>query len=472
MGLISRIYTFVNGTSANATEVNAEFDTIHTAINGNLDNNNIAPSANIAASKLASIPMSQVLDYADSITDYSTTTDPGDTVSAALSLPATLAAEMERLRYRMGAMRKYIGNTYYTNAAGSPTAAAWFEPQIIGRNLLANPGFEQQSGGNDTAPDGWTLYSTPATLRLESAISGYSSLGGDKRSLAITTDGANEGIYQTVGGLKPSTKYLVGWAYAITDNGTTPGTVGIYTAGAIASGNNYTNLALTTSTQASTTVVIRQGIVKSDASGSDITVRLYATESGADFNAISSWMYELSDGVPDELPAIPVKVASLTTPDTTVPASFVANPGSNGAFTFETYTSFSLSQYVPYAGYRMTYEVMLSFKANSGQQAVYSFEIQEAINGGAAATVEGPYMYVSDDNGNTHESGQTLLMRWVRDNPTPGSTYAYTVKIGAFGNGANYIDMTLSPQLGDTGGTINVDYIQTSSRARLMMERM
>lgn len=53
MGLIS-LSLPSDGTTADVADVNTPFNTIATAINGNLDNNNIAASAGINTSKLAS----------------------------------------------------------------------------------------------------------------------------------------------------------------------------------------------------------------------------------------------------------------------------------------------------------------------------------------------------------------------------------------------------------------------------------
>jgi hypothetical protein len=52
MGTITRTNTFVNGTTASATEVNTELDTVYNEFNGNIENANIKADAAIAGSKL------------------------------------------------------------------------------------------------------------------------------------------------------------------------------------------------------------------------------------------------------------------------------------------------------------------------------------------------------------------------------------------------------------------------------------
>lgn len=52
MGVITKQYTFTNGTIADGTQVNKDFDDLYTLVNGNLDANNIKDGAATAA-KLA-----------------------------------------------------------------------------------------------------------------------------------------------------------------------------------------------------------------------------------------------------------------------------------------------------------------------------------------------------------------------------------------------------------------------------------
>lgn len=61
MGLISRQYTFVAGQPIVAAEHNAEFNTIHGAINGGLTNANVSNSAGIEASKLSLATIAQAM---------------------------------------------------------------------------------------------------------------------------------------------------------------------------------------------------------------------------------------------------------------------------------------------------------------------------------------------------------------------------------------------------------------------------
>lgn len=56
MGLVSRAYDFVNGTIADAEEIDVELNTLFNELNGNLDVSNFKPAAGILGSMLASAP--------------------------------------------------------------------------------------------------------------------------------------------------------------------------------------------------------------------------------------------------------------------------------------------------------------------------------------------------------------------------------------------------------------------------------
>lgn len=464
MGLISRVYRFINGTPNDGTQVDSEFQLVFDAINGGLDNANISSSGTpIAATKVAEIPPDRVLDHADDEATYNTVFPPGDTGTPIL--PTTLEGELERLRYRVGANRRYIGNLFYMDNSGpTATAAAWYEPPIVGPNLLPNPGFELHSAGTPNAPDGWTLIGDPATIAVENPA--HLPTGLEKRSLNIVTDAANEGISVSIAGLKTSTKYLIGMRYSITNNGTVAGTIRLTTTGALATGD-YQNLSLTDGVEASSTVNTLQGIVKPTATPDPIVVRIDATQSGADWNIHDVWMYELADGTPRELPSIPVQTATSSTQ-----ADYA---GGANAWAWGTDSDLSLSQYIPYRGYRLTYEVSISYTTeafaisagdgvtNPGNEfSVFGFRIQ-LDTGGGASTVAGPYIAASSDQSDQGANGGIATLKYVVDNPTPGSTYSFTTNIGCYSKGASWADCRVNPLM---------EAEQAVSTARLIVERL
>ncbi len=451
--------TYIDGNYLPASELQADFDAIVNGINGNLDETNLHSSTQIPNSMLVDIAMSKVLDYADDIATYISTTSPGDTGTP--SLPTTLVAEMVRLRHRLAALRGYSSTVYYMNSAAVPTAAGWFESPPMGRNLLPNPGFEIQSGAANSAPDGWTLVSTPSTVAIENPA--HSSTGLEKRSLNIVTDGSNEGISVDVAGLKISTKYLIGMAYSITDNGTVAGTVGLYTMNALASGD-YRNLAIVASSENAGAVNIINGIVKSNATPSPITVSIYATNAGADFNIHSVWMYELSESYPDELPSIPTQTATDITA-ATLPTTWT---GSGNTWRTDSLTSLSLSQYIPFHGYRLTYEVSVPFAdadaADDREGCLVYGAILTGVDGGATSVVRGPICYRQQNDTADDDifAAGTITMKYVLENPAPGYTYNFLFRLGVFDN-SNYEQVSVPPLIEST---------QMEASATLTVERI
>jgi len=447
MGLISRLYQFLNGTPNDGSQVAAEFDQVYGAINGGLDDANISSSGTpIQATKVAQIPPARVLDHADSETEYKTTATPGDTGTP--SLPNTLEDEWERMRYRVAANRRYLSTVFYMDNTGpTATTASWTEPPIVGPNLLPNPGFEAPLVSS--TPPGWTLVLTP-TLAIE--VPADALTGVEKRSLNITTDAVSEGISCVVGGMKRNTKYLIGMRYTRTS-----GSINLSTSGALATGD-YQNLNISDSN--GSTLEVIQGIVKSedDSAPSDITVSITCPTNPSDFNLHDVWMYELSDGVPNDLPSLPTQTKTDSTQDTDVPATFTSTQ-----WNWETWTPLSISQYVPYPGYRMTYEATIS-SANtdtSDGQHKHAFRLQ-LDTGGGAATVAGPYIDYNAVGGNSIV-GRVVTLKYVIDNPTPGSTYAFTTDIGAYNGGSDHSKITMNPLLNG---------LQSVSTARLIVERI
>lgn len=457
MGLISRIVTFVNGTTASATEVNAEFDNILTTVNGNIDNANVSASAAIEATKVAEIPPARVLDHADTEAEYKTVTSSGDTGTP--SMPSTLEGELERIRYRMGANRGYQTTTYFMDNTGpTATTAAWYEPLIVGPNLLPNAGFEIHALGTPNAPGGWTLVSTPSIVAIESAA--YPTIGLNKRSLNIVTDGANEGISVAVAGLKSGAKYLVGMLYTLTDNGTVAGNLVLSTSNGLVTGD-YQNIVLNTSTEAASTVAVLQGIVKAQTPAVTMTISITATTAGGDFNLINVWMYELSDGYPIDLPQIPLQTATYSTANDTLTNA--------GAGAWSNRSGLSLSQYVPFRGYRLIYEVTLNFRGETASGAdnkyEYAFRVQQNISGAGATTVEGPYGFRYRSTTDGQFVGGIVTMKYVVENPTPGSTYALTTDVYTEGDGGDEVNTIIfNPTVGAA--------LATQSQARLIVERI
>lgn len=449
---------WADGETITHTEHNDEWNTFLNDYNGGITDANISGSAAITPTKIQIIPQTRVDDLAsNSITTYGNTTSPGD--SATPVYPTSLGEEMLRLRDRIGAGRGYQ-TAYYMNSSGVITAARWFEPALTGRNLIPNPGFEQNSITSPNAPTGWSLVGTPSATALED--NSYTGSGKEKRSLRIATDADDEGISCVVSGLRPSTKYLVGMEYTLTDNGTVAGFLKLSTTDALGSGD-YQDLALTVSTEAATTVSVLQGIVMSNATGDAVTVSITGTNAGLDANINYVWMYELTETYPFDMPSIPTQTARDTSAST-YPSSGWTGAGST--WRTETLTSLSLTQYIPGPGYRLTYETSVPYSdvdaSGTAEGARVYIAIQSAVDGGSASTVAGPVICeIRGDAANMKDSG-TLFLRYVLDNPTPGSSYAMTTLLGVYDD-ANFEQVSIPPSVGGT---------QMAAESRLIMEKL
>lgn len=395
-----------------AAEVNYDLDTAYNKINGNLDEDSLSLATQIPNALLVDIDAAKVTDHAETAAVFLTATSGGDTGTPVL--PTDLEGELEALRYSIGANKSISNGLKFRATSGTMTAAGWTEPPIVGFNLMPNAGFEVHSGSSTDAPDGWTLVGTVSSIAIEAAADVVAGLY--KRSTNITTSAATSGISVILSGLRASKKYLVGVAYT-----RTAGEMNVTTTNALGSGD-YKDLAFSDST--TTTIMEFQGIVKSDASATDITVSITGTSSGANFNLHRAWFYEMGVNSPWETPHIPMQTATYTTADDVQTS---AGPGG----VWDTKTDLSLSQYIPMEGYRMIYEATLTFvtEAQGGGSDVWvAFRIQQNIDAGGATTVEGPIGFVPNLAGATSvRASASVTLKYILENPTPGSTYAFTV---------------------------------------------
>ena len=450
--------SFAGGTIINDDEVDADFDTVYGLVNGNIDEDNIDPNAQIPNSSLVVIEPSYVNDHSDDDATYLTKTDPGD--SGTPEKPTTLEGELERLRWVAQADKHQLGNLKYVDIAGAVQAAGWIEQPIVGRNMLPNPGFELQSGAANSAPDGWTLVNVPPTVEIVAADLPLAGLY--KRSLHIVADGANQGISRAVSGLKPGIKYTFGMVYTLT-----AGEVNIETSGA-AAGVEYKDFAYQDTTDTGAYAVI-QGIVLAETTAAPITLSITSSAALDEFNIYYIWFYQMSANAPVEIPHIPMQTATDST-------ELIYPVGATGpdAIEWQTMTPLTLSQYVPYEGYRFTYEVTVCWLAEEIAAApdtawddiCHGLRVQ--IDG---VTQGGEKIIYEDPAGATHLTfGYTMTLSAVVENPTPGATVVFTTDIGVYNDsGSNWAYAIANPLRPTIGGDTPS---QASSSARLTTERL
>lgn len=149
-----------------------------------------------------------------------------------------------------------------TNSLEDLTTDIWAQQF---NNLLKAGGFPSFSAGVDGAthyPDGWSAEGTPANVKRETADVGYG-----KYAVRLTTDAVNEGINQTISGLKASTKYtILGRGKA-----TAGDTARLFTTGATTNVDDET-----TSTSWANVI----GTFTTDGSGTNVVVKLVGKANG------------------------------------------------------------------------------------------------------------------------------------------------------------------------------------------------
>lgn len=368
---------FVTATTILADEVNTDFDTVYTAVNSILDGTSAIEPTGIDG-------------YSDSSTERQTETTPGTTGSE--SDASTLAGELERIRYKLHEIGLGISTVRNTTASGDDTY--WIDTPQMGPNLIINGNFA--IGLESSVPPGWTNVNT-ATLALTTA--GKTEGDANMRALRITAAGsANEGVSQTLSGLKASTKYVVGCRAKATAGDT----FSLVTTGA--SGATFGNLTLTTT---STSYVTLAGVIVTDSTPTDIVVKLLAVADTDVVDVTHVWVRECST---DRLPMSNVHTGySQITTDT-------ANHYTTGGWTDS--GAGPVTIIVPSDGYTVEVRCLATVSsANSGDN--FAFRLREA-GGGTLKTFYGCI--------GTAQGTQSVEFSYVDRSPAPGGTLSYTLE--------------------------------------------
>lgn len=266
---------FLSGTTAIADEVDADFDTLYTGVNGNIEDVNVKAAADIDPSKIG--------DYSATDAESRVETAPGTTASPEKA--TTLEAELARLRYVASRANVGVAPQYLAADDSTLVDASWMEPPIVGRNLVQNANFTQTNLVSGDSPFFWAEIGTLLTSTLQSTENSE----GDGFECSLVADGAAvAGISQTIIGIKGSSKYLVGFRIKSVVNDAT-----VFVAGGLGSGNAYQDFSIDTS---STDYVTISGIVQSTAAGASLVISCQTA--GATNDAIDvdhAFVYELAD---------------------------------------------------------------------------------------------------------------------------------------------------------------------------------
>ena len=130
MGLITKPNPTTNGTTADGAAASANWDTIYSEFNGNIDDNNIKPSAGIQDSKLATISSAGKVNttaITGTLTNAAMNIGTGANNTIALNassqLPAVSASNLVGLPYNSGTVRQVVNTIASALATGSNVMA-------------------------------------------------------------------------------------------------------------------------------------------------------------------------------------------------------------------------------------------------------------------------------------------------------------------------------------------------------------
>ncbi len=383
---------FTTGTIL-ASEVNTDFNTIVNDYNGNITDANVAAAAAIESTKVDG--------YSDTAAEMADEVSPG--VTGGTSAASTMKEELQRLRYKL----KQIGTgtaTARLDATAGVDLISWFDLPQIGPNLIRNGNFAIKTTAAGSAPNGWTLVGTPGTCTTTTAgvTEGHSTM----RAIRIASLGATlEGIQQTLVGLKASTKYVIGCRAKVN---VAADIFRLVTTGAVAA--TFDDLALDTS---SLTYVTKAGVIQTDTTPTDIVVQLLTVADGDSADITHVWVRECAE---DRIPTSnsPWAYQEITTNTADFYASNVL-----------TDSGLTVNVVPPGPGYVVEVKCKMTTAA-SGSQMNGVFVLKE--NG---TEVDSAYIYLNDTG--TRERG-IVPFDYVKRDPTPGTTYTYTVEGAGVGD--------------------------------------
>lgn len=403
----------VAGQGTGSQDLNADINTAINAINGNLDTDNLSPTAGIvngqlAANTLTNSRMSPTAGIAPTKLDdasgtngaHNTVQDPGDSDSN--TLPTDVEDELQQLRHQI--KRVALGDAAAitdgsTSGLAADGKAAWFDGAVIGPSVIRNGSFldsEAESTG-PTAPAGWSVIdgggggpSTLAPVALD-----VSEGAGEAIHMVDSGDVGRDGISQTLAGLKASSRYLIvarikpiTTTWQLTTTGAT-GTFG--------------NLDLTTASGGSSWETLA-GVIETDATPTDIVVNLIAGASASECHVSSCHVYPIGDDKTNREADLFRYRESTSETISTVESDLVT------------------PIVVPGDGYAIEVDASIYHLGAGGG----GFQLFESKDGAAAVEVDSDHYRFQADN-----QTEKMFCSHVNTSPDPGSVYTYTINIDA-----------------------------------------
>jgi hypothetical protein len=261
---------YTSGQVILSNEVDADLDIIQTTINGNLDDANIAAAAAILPSK---------------IDDHSTNTaiqaddqTPGISGAQSAGTLANLTDEIETIRYKI----RQMGLGLSAKLESSVTSAKWFDDPARPGNLIKNGSFAQLGATTALPPTYWSLENTPTLNDVADPAFG----SGNVLEIVAGAVETDEGISQTLVGLRPGVRYLVGCLCEVVTGTATLRTVGGETSG------SFENLEVEST---DTNLHVLAGLVQTQDPIANLEVHILAAGSSNRIRVSHFFVYETGD---------------------------------------------------------------------------------------------------------------------------------------------------------------------------------
>lgn len=296
------------------------------------------------------------------------------------------------------------------------TAGAWetcSASSASNRNLLYNGSFEAGTAAG-TNPDGWSDIGSPTNGISDLS---NSSEGDGVAATVLATGSSNEGIQQTVGGLKISTVYSVG----VRANPSI-GDCDLQVTGGTATVTDTSG----TATSAYETLTVN---VTTNGSAGDLTVRLEANDPSDSCAFDHAWMYEQTNLIPT---AGPLEGSGSGRDNTTTDDALDVNNG-----WVDSGMAMSLRAQEDHTLFVVNGKLFAEFEDNS---MMFEAELQENCNGSGASTVDSYATIADSHETNDNEHVDTAVL-YYQDRKSEGDDCDYTIRARMQGGAGDTADL-------------------------------
>jgi len=421
---------YTAGQVITAAEVNADFNTLYTLQDGNIDSTNLSPTAGITSGQIldgtivnadinaaagivftkldqtvpAALDADVVDDYSTNDAEQITETTPGTT--DALTNATNLEEEIAMLRYKIHELTVGISASAVAAAAATATDTSWADGPIRRSNMLQNGGFDIWNSTTPTVGDGWSATASAAdTVQSEALIEVEEQGDGNGINVIAGAADTNEGVQQTLDGLKAATRYLAIVWVRPDDHTCSLGTSGA-----------DTNELTVVSGDGTGTWEVLSGTFETDAVPTDVIIQLLAVDNSSDCVFDNAGVYEINaDPMPPYQPLVAFD-SSSTDDDVTIANTWENVDGLD-----------DLAVTPPTSGWVIDVVGVVAGEkdANGGAESCMNGRLSEDCGGGAVVVAQGSACATVITNSNGDFS---IALNYVNTSPTAGEECTYAVE--------------------------------------------